>query len=215
MADGTVFIVDDDRVVRDSLEMLLNSVGIRCETFPSAPEFLKRHQPDGPGCLVLDIRMPGASGLELQRALKESDADLPIIFVTGHADVPIAVRALHDGAFQFLEKPFSKEILLEHVRNALRCDAENRRMTARRADINSRIQGLTEREREVMWLVVAGLVNKQIAAELGISKKTVDTHRARVMQKMQVESLPDLVRLALDADLDPPHSSLSAGTATS
>jgi FixJ family two-component response regulator len=138
----------------------------------------------------------------LQRALKENGADLPIIFVTGHADVPIAVRALHEGAFQFLEKPFSKEILLEHVRDALRRDAEHRRETAWRTDINSRVEALTEREREVMGLVVAGLANKQIAAELGISKKTVDTHRARVMQKMQVDSLPELVRLAIESGLD-------------
>jgi len=215
MVDGTVFIVDDDRVVRDSLEMLLNSVSIRCETFPSAQEFLKRYRASGPGCLVLDIRMPGESGLELQRALKENGVDLPIIFVTGHADVPIAVRALHEGAFQFLEKPFSKEILLGHIRDALRRDAENRRETERRTDINSRVEALTEREREVMGLVVAGLVNKQIAAELGISKKTVDTHRARVMQKMQVDSLPELVRLALDSGFDSARSSTNRDAAAS
>lgn len=202
MVDGTVFVVDDDQAVRNSLELVLTSVGIRCEVFASAQEFLRRYQPNGPGCLVLDIRMPEMSGLELQRTLKERGAEIPIIFVTAHADVPIAVRALREGALEFLEKPFSKGILLEHVRDALKRDAENRQEAALRLDLDGRLQSLTEREREVMGLVVAGRLSKQIAADLGISKKTVDVHRARVMQKMQVDSLPELVRVAIEAHFD-------------
>lgn len=199
MATGTVFVVDDDQAVRKSLEMLFTSVGITARVFAGAQDFLDRYDPEEPGCLVLDVRMPGMSGLELQRQLKERGIGIPVIIVTGHGDVPIAVRAMKDGALEFLEKPFSKQMLIDHVQAALQRDAERRRGLQRLSDIDTRIATLTEREREVMELVVAGKLSKQIAAELGISKKTVDVHRARVMHKMEVESLAELVELVLAA----------------
>jgi len=197
MAEGTVFVVDDDKAVRTSLAMLIRSVGIPVEVFATAQDFLRDYDICRPGCLVLDIRMPGMSGLELQRHLKERGVNIPIIVITGHGDVPIAVRAMKDGAMEFLEKPFSKQLLLEHIRTALQQSARSFREAAEQSDIMARIDGLTQREREVMNLVVTGLASKQIAAELGISKKTVDVHRARVMQKMEVDSLPELVELAI------------------
>lgn len=199
MAEGTVFIVDDDQAVRKSLEMLFESMDMAVETFPSARDFLSQYSPDRPGCLVLDVRMPGMGGLELQRHLRDNGIHIPVIIITGHGDVPIAVRALKDGAVEFLEKPFSKQLLLEHVQAALLRDARRRRETAHKAGILERLALLSDREREVMDLVVAGKVSKQIALELGISKKTVDVHRGRVMQKMQVESLAELVELAVEA----------------
>lgn len=208
MADTpTVFVVDDDQAVRKSLDMLLRSVGLAAETFPSAGDFLERYEPDRPGCLVLDVRMPGMSGLELQRSLKERGIQIPIIIVTGHGDVPIAVRAMKDGALEFLEKPYSKQLLLEHVRDALARDQLWREAAASRARIHARIASLTDRERQVMDLVVTGKASKEVAAELGISKKTVDVHRARVMHKMEVESLPELVELSLLARQTPAESS--------
>jgi FixJ family two-component response regulator len=199
VADGTVFVVDDDQAVRQSLDLLIKSVGLPVCTFASAQEFLDRFDPAQPGCLVLDVRMPGMSGLELQRQLKERGIDIPVIIVTGHGDVPIAVRAMKDGALEFLEKPFSKQMLLEHIRDALQRDAVQRRARAKQVDISERLAALTEREREVMELVIAGKPSKLVAMELGISKKTVDVHRARVMQKLGVRSLPELVELALAA----------------
>jgi FixJ family two-component response regulator len=199
VANGTVFVVDDDQAVRKSLEMLFTSVDITARVFPNAQDFLARYDPEEPGCLVLDVRMPGMSGLELQRQLKDSGIGIPVIIVTGHGDVPIAVRAMKDGALEFLEKPFSKQMLIDHVQAALQRDADRRRGLERLSDIDTRISGLTDREREVMELVVAGKLSKQIAAELGISKKTVDVHRARVMHKMKVDSLAELVELVLAA----------------
>lgn len=197
MGEATVFVVDDDQAVRNSLDMLIRSVGMPVELFASAQEFLQRYSDDRPGCLVLDIRMPGMSGLELQRHLKEHGVDIPVLIVTGHGDVPIAVRAMKDGAVEFLEKPFSKQLLLEHIRTAVQRDAERRNEAEQQSDIEARVASLTHREQQVMDLVVGGKLSKQIAAELGISKKTVDVHRARVMQKMDVESLAELVELAL------------------
>jgi RNA polymerase sigma factor (sigma-70 family) len=193
----TVFVVDDDHAVRKSLDMLVCSVGLAVETYASAQEFLDHYRPDRPGCLVLDVRMPGMSGLELQRHLKEHGVRVPIIIVTGHGDVPIAVRAIKDGALEFLEKPFSKQLLLEHIHDALKFDVRQRQEAASRSDIENRMAALTEREREVMELVAAGKASKEVAAALGISKKTVDVHRARVMHKLQVETLAELVELAL------------------
>jgi two-component system response regulator FixJ len=197
VAEGTVFVVDDDPAVRKSLEMLFGSVGLPVRVFGGAQEFLDQYSPAQPGCLVLDVRMSGMSGLELQRHLKEQGIHVPIVIITGHGDVPIAVRAMKDGAVEFLEKPFSKQLLLEHVHAALQRDTERRRESGRQAELQARLATLSERERQVMELVVSGKVSKQIAAELGISKKTVDVHRGRVMQKMQVESLPALVELVL------------------
>ncbi|RJP42527.1 MAG: DNA-binding response regulator [Phycisphaerales bacterium] len=177
--------------------MLVRSVGMSVATFPSAQEFLNRYNAEQPGCLILDVRMPGMSGLELQRRLKDCGVDIPIIIITGHGDVPIAVRAMKDGAVEFLEKPFSKQILLEHVRDALRRDGERRSAAARQADVETRLARLSKREREVMELVVSGKVSKEVAAELGISKKTVDVHRTRVMHKMEVGSLPELVEMVV------------------
>lgn len=195
----TVFIVDDDHAVRESLDLLIRSVGLAAESFPSAQAFLRQYDPGRPGCLVLDVRMPGMSGLELQRHLKERGVCVPVIIITGHGDVPIAVRAMKDGAVEFLEKPFSKQLLLEHVREALSRDGSRREDVAKKSRIEARLALLSPRERQVMELVVAGRVSKQVAADLRISKKTVDVHRARVMQKLNVESLPELVEMVLTA----------------
>lgn len=197
MTAGIVHVVDDDQAVRASLELLIRSVGLSVKTFSSAQAFLENYQSDETGCLVLDIRMPGMSGLELQRHLKGQRVDIPIIIISGHGDVPIAVRAMKDGALEFLEKPFSKQLLLEHIRYALKRDEERRAASQNQAEIEERLASLTNREHEIMQLIVAGKISKQIAAELGISKKTVDVHRARVMQKMKVDSLPQLVELTL------------------
>ncbi len=199
--EATVFVVDDDHAVRKSLEMLLKSVGLATETFRSAAEFLEAYDPARSGCLVLDVRMPGMSGLELQRTLRERRIDIPIIIITGHGDVPVAVRALKEGALEFLEKPFSKQLLLEHVREALKRDVDRRSRTGRHEEAVTKLASLTERERQVMELVVAGRVSKQVAAELGVSKKTVDVHRAHVMQKLHVETLAELVELVVTSRL--------------
>ena len=205
MADApTVFVVDDDQAVRKSLDMLIRSVGHSVETFSSAQDFLDRFDDQRPGCLVLDVRMPGMSGLELQRYLKQRGAGIPIIIITGHGDVPIAVRAMKDGAVEFLEKPFSKQLLLEHISVAMKQDLKRRERSANRSSIQARLDLLTGREHQVMELVAAGKLSKEVARELGISKKTVDVHRARVMHKMQVESLPELVELVLAARQDGP-----------
>lgn len=192
-----VFVVDDDQAVRKSLEMLIASVGMQVETFAAAHEFLEVCHPSMAGCLVLDVRMQGMSGLELQKALKERDIDLPVIIITGHGDVPVAVRALKLGAFEFLEKPFSKQILLEHIREAVEVNSVARSRRAQHEQASERFTALTERERQVLDLVVEGKLNKQIAARLGVSKKTVDVHRAHVMHKLNVESVAELVELVV------------------
>jgi len=199
VAEGTVFVVDDDQAVRTSLDALLRSVGLPVRTFGGAQEFLEGYREDQPGCLVLDVRMPGMSGLELQRTLKERGMAIPVIIITGHGDVPITVRAMKDGALEFLEKPFSKQLLLEHVRTALKLDAARREKEAQRSHLQARIDLLTQRERQVMDLIVAGKLSKEIAVALGISKKTVDVHRAHVMQKVQAGTLAELVEFALRA----------------
>lgn len=199
--EATVFVVDDDPAVRKSLETLLKSVGLSVETFRSAQEFLAAYDPARPGCLILDVRMPGMSGLELQRTLRDRGQDIPIIIVTGHGDVPVAVRALKDGALEFLEKPFSKQMLLEHISEALKRDVAGRDRRGHHEEIAARLALLTDRERQVMELVVAGKVSKEIAAALGLSKKTVDVHRAHVMQKLKLESVAELVELVMIARL--------------
>lgn len=195
----TVFIVDDDDAVRDSLSWLMRSVGLSVEAMGSAQAFLDGYDPARPGCLVLDIRMPGMSGLDLQEKLRESDIRLPVIFISGHADVPMAVRALKAGAFDFIEKPFNDQTLLDCVQRAIEHDLAKRRQLAEREDIVGRLAQLTPREREVLELVVQGAPNKVISRELGVSLKTVEAHRARVMDKLKAGSATELVRLVLIA----------------
>jgi FixJ family two-component response regulator len=196
IAEPMVCIIDDDRQVRDGLHSLIRSVGLRVETFASAQEFLDAKRPDVPACLILDVRMPGLSGLDLQQTLKNANLQLPIIFITGHGDIPMSVRAMKEGAHEFLTKPVRGQDLLEAVQRAIAADIRARRERAELDDIRSRFQSLTPRETEVMNLVVAGLLNKQIADELGMSELTVKTHRARVMEKTAADSLAHLVRMA-------------------
>lgn len=192
----TVFIVDDDSAIRVAMQALLESVGLQHEILPSADAFLAKHG-DGhePGCLVLDIRMPGLGGLELQDQLLERGNSIPIIFITGYGDVPMAVEAMQKGAVDFIEKPFRNQELLDRIHLALRTDEARRAEAQRARAVRSRIDKLTQREREVFELVVTGKPNKIIAFELGVSQRTVEIHRARVMKKMQARSLADLVRL--------------------
>jgi FixJ family two-component response regulator len=194
---ATVFVVDDDAPVRDALRMLLRSAGHAVEVYASAQEFLAAYSDDRPGCLLLDVRMPGMSGLELQERLNERHAILPIVFITGHGDVPMAVEAMQAGAMDFLQKPFRDDELLDRIGRALDRDAGNRRELLALESIVQRFDELTPRERAVMELMVQGKPNKIIAADLGISQRTVEIHRARVMEKTQAGSLAHLVRMSL------------------
>jgi len=191
-----VFIVDDDDSVRKSLARLITSVGLKVEAFSSANAFLKRDAYDGPACLVLDIRMPGLSGLDLQTELAKAERSLSIVFITGHGNITMSVQAIKAGAVDFLEKPFEEQDLLDAVHLAIQKDRAAKQKLADLSKIQERVELLTPREREVFAFVVTGMLNKQIAFEMGISEKTIKVHRARVMQKMQAESLADLVRLA-------------------
>src|SRR5271156_4168285 len=191
----TVFIVDDDRDVRESLQELLESVGLQSKSFGTAQEFLSTPRSDGPSCLILDVRLPGISGLDLQHELKRGKVSIPIIFLTAHADVPMTVKAMKSGAVEFLTKPFREQDLLDVIHRALRRDRGVRERQRQLAELQKRYSTLSARECEVLSLVVSGLLNKQIAAELGASETTVKIHRGRVMQKMQAKSLPDLVRM--------------------
>ena len=191
-----VFIVDDDSSVRSSLARLISSIGLQAKTFSSAQEFLQHEHPKGPCCLVLDIRLPGLNGLDLQDYLNSLSYNIPIIFITGCGNIPMSVRAIKHGAVNFLEKPFEDQALLDAVQNAIEQNKQARQKEAEIFEIQQRIEALTSREREVFVLVVTGMMNKQIAAELGTSEKTVKVHRARVMEKMQVKSLAELVRMA-------------------
>jgi FixJ family two-component response regulator len=200
-APPTVFIIDDDQAVRDAVGLLLQTAGLVVETFPSAAVFLESTAVRRPGCLVLDVRMPGMSGLDLQKQLQQQGCRTPIIFMTGHGDVPMAIRAMKAGAFDFIEKPFQGEALLGRVREALQLDTLERRRQVRRAAALERLALLSPREREVLERVATGQYNKVIAAELGISLSTVEIHRKRVMEKLQAGSLSDLIRtLALCND---------------
>jgi RNA polymerase sigma factor (sigma-70 family) len=203
--EPVVFIVDDDASVRKSLERLVRSVGLRAETFASAPEFLRRAPADGPSCLVLDVRMPGVSGLSVREVLAAAGHRIPIIFITGHGDIPTSVRAMKAGAVEFLTKPVHDRDLLDAIQEAIARDTQARKERATIRDIQRRVDTLTPREGDVLVLVIAGLLNKQIAATLGISEKTVKVHRARVMQKMQVQSVVHLVLLAERVGLTPPE----------
>ncbi len=193
----TVYIVDDDQAIRHAMELLMRSVGLDYEIFHSADDFLAGHTNDRAGCLVLDIRMPGLGGLELQEKLNEMGSTLPIIFITGHGDVPMAVEAMQKGAVDFIQKPFRDQELLDRITEALKTDQARRSARNEQAEVTGRIGKLTKREREVMTLVVTGKPNKVIAYELGVSQRTVEIHRARVMEKMEARSLADLVRMHL------------------
>ncbi|MBI1815807.1 MAG: response regulator transcription factor [Deltaproteobacteria bacterium] len=198
-----VFVVDDDAAMRESLQWLIQSVGVAVETFATAEEFLDAYDPGRPGCLVLDVRMPGMGGLNLQQELNRREIGLPIRIVTGYAEVPMAVRALKAGAFDFIEKPFSDQLLLERVRQAITIDRETRHARAVRAEAALRVARLTPREREVMELVIVGYPNKIIADRLGLSPKTVEVHRSQVMRRLEVDSLAELVRLVILAQGSP------------
>ncbi len=194
--DPIVFVVDDDASVRDAIRKLISSVGLRVETFGSTREFVSSRRPDAPACLVLDVRLPDVSGLEFQRELAEAGVNLPIIFITGHADVAMSVRAMKAGAVEFLTKPFRGQELLDAIQEAIAKDRTARSERAQMKEIRARYDSLTAREKEVLKLVVSGLLNKQIGAELGTSELTIKTHRGRIMQKMGAESLADLVRMS-------------------
>jgi FixJ family two-component response regulator len=194
--EAIVFVIDDDALIRDGIRSLLQSIGLRAMTYGSAQEFLTATRPDAPACLVLDVRMPGLSGLDLQRQLGEVGIHVPIIFITGHGDIPMTVRAMRDGAAEFLTKPVRGQDLLDAVQKALSSDRLRRIDHAEFAEMQMRFDRLTPRERQVLELVVAGLLNKQVADELGMSELTVKTHRAHVMEKTGADSLAHLVRMA-------------------
>jgi len=204
MTEGIVFVVDDDDAVRRALERLIRSIGLEVETFASAQEFLRRDPPDRPACVVSDVRMPGLSGLDLQKELADADLSMPIIFMTGHGTVPMSVRAMKAGAVDFLQKPVDEQVLLDAIHHALERGSREQEESAQHAEIQKRVELLTAREREVFELVVSGMLNKQIAAELGASEKTIKVHRGRVMQKMKADSLADLVRMAERVGVQPP-----------
>ena len=194
--DAVVFVVDDDRSVREGLVDMIESLGMQAKAFTSAQQFLQHKRPDTPACLVLDVRLPGLSGLDLQRQLGQSGQPIPIIFITGHGDIPMSVRAMKEGAVEFLTKPFRDQDLLDAIHQALKKDRSAREQRAKAADLRRRYDLLTPREREVMQLVIAGRLNKQIAGELGTSEVTVKMHRGQVMHKMKAESVVDLLRMA-------------------
>ena len=197
---ATVCIVDDDEAVRSSLRLLLKSVGLSAVAYASARDFLAAWNPDQPGCLILDVRMPTMSGLELQEELNRRGAIVPVIFITGHGDIPMAVEAMQHGAFDFLQKPFRDQDLIDRIQRAIERDTANRAQLLEKEKIRARFDSLTPREREVLQLVTAGKANKVMAGDLGVSQRTVEIHRARVMEKMEAASLAQLVRMVMDLE---------------
>jgi len=192
-----VYVVDDDEAMRESLEFLVSSVGMNVQSFASASDFLERVEDRASGCVVLDVRMPGMSGLDLQEQLTQARFAMPVIIITGHADVPMAVRALKAGAYDFIEKPFNDQGLLECIQRALEEESQSKIRIDRQREIDARIATLTPRERQVMEMVISGMANKQVAAELGLSEKTIEVHRKHVMEKMGAGNVADLIRMAL------------------
>ena len=201
--DSVVFVVDDDSSVREAIKSLIRSVGLQVETFESAQEFLRSKRPDAPGCVVLDVRLPGLSGLDLQRELAAHGINLPVIFITGHGDIPMSVRAMKAGALEFLTKPFRDQDLLDAIQQALERDRSARQHGKETTELRERFDSLTSREREVIGLVVSGLLNKQIAGELGTSEVTIKIHRSQVMKKMGAGSLAELVRMTEKLGIPP------------
>jgi FixJ family two-component response regulator len=199
-----VFVVDDDASMRRALTNLFESVGLKVEAFGSASQLLQAKPPDVPSCLVLDIRLPGVSGLDLQADLARANIHTPIIFITGHGDIPMAVEAMQHGAFDFLQKPFRDQDLIDRIQRALERDTRNRTLLAQHVRIRERLESLTPREREVLTLMTRGKPNKVMAAELGVSQRTVEIHRARVMEKSGADSLAHLVRMVLDLEAEQP-----------
>jgi len=205
-ANPVVFVVDDDESVRSSLRFLLRSVGLESRGFASASEFLAAYEPTQPGCLVLDVRMPGMSGLELQEQLNLRGAVIPVIFITGHGDIPMAVEAMQHGAHDFVQKPFRDQDLIDRIQRALAKDAKSRAALNQHESIRERLDSLTPREREVLALMAQGKPNKVMAHELGVSQRTVEIHRARVMEKSGAASLAQLVRMVMDVQPGPSES---------
>ena len=201
-----VFVIDDDASIREAISRLLHAIGLTVRTFGSAREFLQHRLPDIPACLVLDVRLPGLSGLDLQREMVERGIHVPVIFITGHGDIPMSVQAMKAGAVEFLTKPFRDQDLLDAVRSGIQRDRKGRKERAEVAKLREDVGQLTSREREVMSLVVAGLLNKQIALRLGASEKTIKIHRGRVMQEMRADSLADLVKMSQKLGIDINHT---------
>ena len=198
--DPTVFVIDDERTVRESIRWLVESVGLNVETFASAREFIDSHDRARPGCIVLDLRMPAMGGVEAQETFRAREINLPVIVITGYADVSTAVRVLKQGAVDFIQKPFSDQLLLDRIHECIERDAEERRNHAARAEVSARLASLSPREDEVLRMVVAGDANKTVARKLGISPKTVEVHRANLMRKTQAKSLAELVQMVLASE---------------